>query len=80
LACAVIKRSVERSGRNHSAQCTQCYNTWCWDGTTNDTQPAEWAPLLGSLPAHVAEITNQSQITREYLAWYVQRAWLMENL
>lgn len=63
LACAAVKRAVERAGKSHSKQCQQCYSTWCWDGSTNDTQPALYDPLLGSLPKFVADITNQSQIT-----------------
>ncbi|EIN07115.1 hypothetical protein PUNSTDRAFT_144669 [Punctularia strigosozonata HHB-11173 SS5] len=65
LACAVVKRSVERSGLSHSDQCQECYNTWCWNGTTNDTQPSTYEPFLGSLPKFVADITNQSQYTRK---------------
>lgn len=60
LACAAVKRSVERSGRSHSAQCTQCYNTWCWNGATNNTQPATWAPQLGKLPKFVADLNGHS--------------------
>jgi lysophospholipase len=63
LACAAIKRSVERSGKSHSKQCQQCYSTWCWDGSKNDSQPAEWNPWLGSIPKFIADLTNQSSIT-----------------
>lgn len=36
LACAVIDRSLEKVGLNRTAQCSQCFKKYCWDGTTDD--------------------------------------------
>ncbi|KAK9237399.1 lysophospholipase catalytic domain-containing protein [Lipomyces kononenkoae] len=32
MACAIIHREVERRGIEHTAQCQQCLQKYCWDG------------------------------------------------
>ncbi|CAN6601461.1 lysophospholipase 3 [Trichomonascus vanleenenianus] len=37
VACAIIQREVERRGQTPTAQCQQCFQKYCWDGTTDDS-------------------------------------------
>lgn len=36
LACAAIKKSVERVGMELPDACTQCWSRFCWDGTEEE--------------------------------------------
>lgn len=44
VGCAILSRSFDRTNENIPDICTQCFNRYCWDGTTNTTTPAEYAP------------------------------------
>jgi len=44
LGCALLARSLQRSGTPIPTACTTCYNQYCWNGTTNSTIPAEFEP------------------------------------
>ncbi|KAK9370661.1 lysophospholipase catalytic domain-containing protein [Lipomyces kononenkoae] len=37
MACAIIHREVERRGIEHTAQCQQCLQKYCWDGSIATT-------------------------------------------
>ena len=42
VGCAILSRSLERTGTPLPDVCVQCFRTFCWDGTTvNDTVPGE---------------------------------------
>lgn len=34
VACAILSRSFERNGENVPQACQQCFNDYCWNGTT----------------------------------------------
>jgi lysophospholipase len=40
MACAVLSRSFTRTGARVPDQCTQCFDRYCWNGTTDSTTPA----------------------------------------
>lgn len=44
VACAVLSRSLDRTGTDVPAACQTCFTKYCWDGTTNATTPAEYDP------------------------------------
>ena len=46
LACAAIDRSLSKVAMERTEQCAQCFNRYCWDGVSNDTQPGIIDPPL----------------------------------
>ncbi|KAI0474581.1 lysophospholipase [Xylaria cf. heliscus] len=47
-ACAVLSRSLERTGTTIPASCQTCFQQYCWNGTTDSTPVSSYepAPLL----------------------------------
>ncbi|KAB8228818.1 lysophospholipase family protein [Aspergillus alliaceus] len=46
VGCAILSRSAERTGTTLPQVCTQCFKTYCWDGTTNSTEPENYEPQV----------------------------------
>jgi len=44
VGCAILQRSMERTGTIIPDACKQCFKQFCWDGTVNSTQPAPYVP------------------------------------
>jgi lysophospholipase len=44
LGCAILSRSLWRNGTETPDVCTQCFDRYCWDGTTNTTNNGEYLP------------------------------------
>ncbi|SPO00299.1 probable lysophospholipase (lpl) [Cephalotrichum gorgonifer] len=44
VGCAVLARSLVRTGTNNPAKCVDCFARYCWNGTTNSTTPATYEP------------------------------------
>ena len=44
VGCAILSRSFDRAGSNLPDVCSTCFKNYCWDGTTNSTTPAPYAP------------------------------------
>ncbi|KAL9599093.1 MAG: hypothetical protein Q9219_004051 [cf. Caloplaca sp. 3 TL-2023] len=44
VGCAILSRSLERTGTDVPDACTQCFQKYCWDGTTNSTKPSSYEP------------------------------------
>ena len=44
VGCAILSRSLERTGTQIPDACIQCFQRYCWDGTTNNTNPASYEP------------------------------------
>ncbi|RFU30347.1 hypothetical protein B7463_g5992, partial [Scytalidium lignicola] len=40
VACAILSRSFSRTNTPVPADCTACFQKYCWDGTVNSTAPA----------------------------------------
>ena len=40
VGCAVIARSLQRTGDDLPQACQDCFQRFCWDGTLNSTQPS----------------------------------------
>lgn len=47
---------ADRSYNSRPADCQSCFDTWCWDGTTdNTTTPStEYAPVVGTVPSFIS--------------------------
>lgn len=50
LACALTDRSFAYTSENRTAECQSCFNTWCWNGQDDDSEPATYEPIVGSIP------------------------------
>ena len=52
VACATIKKALERANVDEPEACGQCWEQYCWNGTVNDSKPkatgAGPVPLLNS--------------------------------
>ncbi|KAI1209692.1 lysophospholipase catalytic domain-containing protein [Annulohypoxylon truncatum] len=44
VACAVLSRSLERTGTTVSATCQRCFSRYCWNGTTDSTPVSSYEP------------------------------------
>ncbi|KAF8294739.1 hypothetical protein DL93DRAFT_2173965 [Clavulina sp. PMI_390] len=40
LACALVSRAERRAGLTQTSVCQGCFQAYCWDGTTNSTDPS----------------------------------------
>jgi len=50
VGCAILSRSLERTGTPVPDVCAQCFKKFCWDGTLNGTVPAAYEPPYKSKP------------------------------
>ncbi|TGJ87776.1 hypothetical protein E0Z10_g898 [Xylaria hypoxylon] len=48
-ACAVLSRSLQRTGTTIPATCSSCFERYCWNGTTDSTPVGSYEPqpILG---------------------------------
>lgn len=46
VSCAILSRSFERTNTNVPEICNSCFNTYCWDGTINSTEPGPYEPAF----------------------------------
>ena len=46
VACAVLSRSFTRTGTKEPSACTDCFNRYCWNGTTDYSTPNDYMPLF----------------------------------
>jgi lysophospholipase len=44
VGCAILSRSLDRTGTDVPEICTRCFSRYCWDGTVNSTQPGNYIP------------------------------------
>ncbi|KAI1414941.1 lysophospholipase catalytic domain-containing protein [Hypoxylon sp. FL1857] len=44
VACAVLSRSLERTGTQQSPTCQRCFSRYCWNGTTDSTPVSSYEP------------------------------------
>ncbi|GFF42686.1 lysophospholipase 1 [Aspergillus udagawae] len=46
VGCAVLSRSMERTHTTVPTACNQCFQRYCWNGTTDSRTPAPYEPEL----------------------------------
>ena len=51
VGCAILQRSLERTGTAMPQVCTQCFADFCWDGAVNSTVPTAFNPSFKNAPA-----------------------------
>ncbi|KAJ5890399.1 uncharacterized protein N7473_006627 [Penicillium subrubescens] len=44
LGCAILSRSLERTNTAVPESCTACFQQYCWNGTTNSSDPGPYYP------------------------------------
>ncbi|KAJ5771964.1 hypothetical protein N7520_002493 [Penicillium odoratum] len=44
LGCAILSRSLERTSTSVPERCMICFQQYCWNGTTNTTDPGNYDP------------------------------------
>ncbi|THX50880.1 hypothetical protein D6C86_00308 [Aureobasidium pullulans] len=44
VGCAILSRSLERTGTTVPDVCNQCFQRYCWDGTVNSTTNTTYEP------------------------------------
>lgn len=60
VGCAIISRSLDRTGMDVPEVCRQCFNDFCWDGTVDSAEPQAYNP---SLQIEDQEVDVQSAAT-----------------
>jgi lysophospholipase len=50
VGCAMLSRSLDRTGVTVPAACQTCFAKYCWNGTVNNTTPAQYQPTLALRP------------------------------
>lgn len=53
LGCAILSRSLERTNTPVPESCTACFQQYCWNGTTNSTDPGTYYPIYKLSQLHV---------------------------
>ena len=53
VGCAILSRSLERTGTDMPDVCRQCFTRFCWDGRTNSTAPPPHEPTVKGTPINV---------------------------
>jgi lysophospholipase len=53
VGCAILSRSLERTGTPVPEVCRSCFRRYCWDGTRNSSTPAQYAPTTRLTPIRV---------------------------
>ncbi|KIV77625.1 hypothetical protein PV11_09413 [Exophiala sideris] len=51
VGCAILSRSLHRTGTDVPEVCTKCFDTFCWNGTVDSSTPKAYEPkpILGEL-------------------------------
>lgn len=57
VGCAILSRSLNRTGTAVPQVCTQCFERYCWNGTTDYKQPGNYVPAM-KLPNDVIKVTS----------------------
>ncbi|KAJ5947266.1 lysophospholipase 1 [Penicillium verhagenii] len=59
VGCAVLSRSLDRTGTDVPEICTKCFQRYCWNGTVDNESPAPYTPTA-SLSASSVKATSSS--------------------
>lgn len=46
VGCAILSRSLDRTGTDVPDVCQQCFEHYCWDGTINDGELSSYVPAM----------------------------------
>lgn len=66
MACAVLSRSLMRTGTAVPAACNTCFDRYCWNGTTDSSTPGNYTPAF-----KIAELSAASSMGVAKMGIYV---------
>jgi lysophospholipase len=46
VGCAVLQRSLNRTNTQYPQACQQCFDRYCWNGTTDSSTPKNYDPTI----------------------------------
>ncbi|KAK5162775.1 Lysophospholipase 1 [Saxophila tyrrhenica] len=46
VGCAILSRSLDRTGTDVPSVCRDCFDQYCWDGTTDNSKPDPYQPNM----------------------------------
>lgn len=87
VGCAILSRSLERTGTRMPSACRECFDKYCWDGTTNGSTPAPYFPEYragvvefgnGSVAGSVARTSTAARAS--LLIWTSWTSWAVLGL
>lgn len=60
VACAVLSRSLERTGTDIPDACTDCFTQYCWNGTLDSSTPPTYdpSPVVGERDLNANEASS----------------------
>ena len=58
VGCAVLSRSLNRTGTTVPEACTKCFQRYCWNGTVDDQTPSTYAPTPSLSAIESAQATS----------------------
>ncbi|KEY64883.1 hypothetical protein S7711_03874 [Stachybotrys chartarum IBT 7711] len=53
VGCAMLHRSFERTNTTIPQACTECFDEYCWDGSTDESEHGDYLPTMYSEPIDV---------------------------
>lgn len=53
VGCAILARSLVRTGTDVPSKCVDCFERYCWNGTVNSTTPNTYEPELMMSPGAI---------------------------
>jgi lysophospholipase len=56
VACAILSRSFTKTGTAVPKQCQSCFSRYCWNGTTNGTNPGNY------LPTYILKVNSGTKV------------------
>ncbi|KAL9582660.1 MAG: hypothetical protein Q9212_003163 [Teloschistes hypoglaucus] len=59
VGCAILSRSLERTGTKTPDACTQCFQRYCWDGKTSSAKPPSYEPPFKGQAVKTSASTRQ---------------------
>jgi len=68
VGCAILSRSLEKTGTSVPDVCQQCFKKYCWDGTLNSTTPPPYKPKISLTPVNVKSGATKTMLTTYQLA------------
>ncbi|KAI9754385.1 MAG: Lysophospholipase 1 [Chaenotheca gracillima] len=54
VGCAMLSRSLERTGTDIPPACQQCFTRYCWNGTMDSSTPPEYDPTFADAQISVS--------------------------
>lgn len=58
VGCAVLSRSLNRTGTTVPDICGQCFRRYCWNGTVDDSAPGTYNPTFKLSADEVVKVTS----------------------